>query len=99
MLEHSEHSIRRAFIFHDEFYEKANNILTRAKISFGSINDSLKKTMTCKTVKNCGKFDKHINGANPKIKDSLHEGSYHTGTNRRINNDTRETIFIGVHIR
>ena len=98
-MEHSEHSIRRSFIFHDEFYQKAKNILTRAKTSFGSIIDARKKTMTCKTVKNCGKFDKHIDGGHRKLKDYLHEGSFHTGTNRRITNETTETIFIGVHVR
>ena len=101
-MEHSVHSIRRAFIFHDKFYQKANKILSRAKTIFedrGNARKKRKKTLMSNNITNSCNGDAPNGKGGLKIKESSHDGNFTIRSNCSKTTTAGDTIFIGVHVR
>ena len=99
VMEHSENSIRRAFVFRNKFYNKASKILFSARQLFTERNGCHYKKTTCKNTTNPCNADKYEKVVHFKVNDTLLNIDISKTVEGMRTKQAGDTIFIGVHVR
>ena len=95
-------SIRRAFTFHNNFYNNANQILSSTKQLFTYKHSETKKmSEKNKNTSTCTKSTIRLNNNNitVRMKHSLEDKKCYSRDGLNQNKLTDNSIFIGVHVR